>query len=198
MMSAASGVGTPPNDHPRGQAGDDPECRRQCHQGVRTLDDRRRPFEFFEQRLEHDPSKMDLAEALFTPLPRRPGRPPFRSVSATTAAWRAAWMAARVKSFAGWSPSTQSCRRRRPCSHRDAKGSVHGVRKRSCVVHCNVTVGPRAAGPWRRRVFSHVMIGSNDLDRSKRFYDALIATMGGEPGVIVPRTGSSTTIAAVG
>ena len=36
-------------------------------------------------------------------------------------------------------------------------------------------------------MFSHVMIGSNDLDRSKRFYDALIATMGGEPGVIDAR-----------
>ena len=31
-------------------------------------------------------------------------------------------------------------------------------------------------------MFSHVMLGSNDLERSKRFYDALIAVTGGEPG----------------
>jgi len=33
-------------------------------------------------------------------------------------------------------------------------------------------------------MFSHVMIGSNDIDRSKSFYDALFATMGGKPGLI--------------
>ena len=32
-------------------------------------------------------------------------------------------------------------------------------------------------------MFSHVMIGSNDLDRSKRFYDALFAATGGKAGV---------------
>ena len=31
-------------------------------------------------------------------------------------------------------------------------------------------------------MFSHVMIGSNDLERSKRFYDALFAAIGGKPG----------------
>ena len=31
-------------------------------------------------------------------------------------------------------------------------------------------------------MFSHVMIGSNDLARSKRFYDALFAALGGKPG----------------
>jgi catechol 2,3-dioxygenase-like lactoylglutathione lyase family enzyme len=31
-------------------------------------------------------------------------------------------------------------------------------------------------------MFSHVMIGSNDLDRSKTFYDALFVAMGGRPG----------------
>jgi catechol 2,3-dioxygenase-like lactoylglutathione lyase family enzyme len=31
-------------------------------------------------------------------------------------------------------------------------------------------------------MFSHVMIGSNDIERSKRFYDAVLATLGaGEP-----------------
>jgi len=32
-------------------------------------------------------------------------------------------------------------------------------------------------------VFSHVMIGSNDIARSKAFYDALLGAMGGQPGV---------------
>ena len=31
-------------------------------------------------------------------------------------------------------------------------------------------------------MFSHIMIGSNDLDRSKRFYDALFAAIGDKPG----------------
>jgi catechol 2,3-dioxygenase-like lactoylglutathione lyase family enzyme len=32
-------------------------------------------------------------------------------------------------------------------------------------------------------MFSHVMVGSNDIARSKKFYDALFVAMGGEPGV---------------
>ena len=32
-------------------------------------------------------------------------------------------------------------------------------------------------------MFSHVMIGSNDITRSKTFYDALFGAMGGKPGV---------------
>ena len=31
-------------------------------------------------------------------------------------------------------------------------------------------------------MFSHLTIGSNDLDRSKTFYDALFAAIGGKPG----------------
>ncbi|MCP2137866.1 catechol 2,3-dioxygenase-like lactoylglutathione lyase family enzyme [Rhizobium sp. SLBN-94] len=31
-------------------------------------------------------------------------------------------------------------------------------------------------------MFTHVMIGSNDLERSKAFYDATFAALGGEPG----------------
>lgn len=31
-------------------------------------------------------------------------------------------------------------------------------------------------------MFSHVMVGSNDIARSKRFYDALFGAMGGKPG----------------
>jgi catechol 2,3-dioxygenase-like lactoylglutathione lyase family enzyme len=30
-------------------------------------------------------------------------------------------------------------------------------------------------------VFSHVMVGSNDIPRSKKFYDALFAAIGGKP-----------------
>ena len=36
-------------------------------------------------------------------------------------------------------------------------------------------------------MFSHIMIGSNDIDRSKRFYDALSAATGGKPGVVDPK-----------
>jgi catechol 2,3-dioxygenase-like lactoylglutathione lyase family enzyme len=32
-------------------------------------------------------------------------------------------------------------------------------------------------------MFSHVMIGSNDIARSKKFYDALFGAMGAKPGV---------------
>ncbi|SFP49181.1 VOC family protein [Sphingomonas rubra] len=31
-------------------------------------------------------------------------------------------------------------------------------------------------------MFSHMMVGSNDMDRSKRFYDATFAALGGKPG----------------
>jgi catechol 2,3-dioxygenase-like lactoylglutathione lyase family enzyme len=31
-------------------------------------------------------------------------------------------------------------------------------------------------------MFSHVMIGSNDIARSKKFYDALFTALGGKPG----------------
>lgn len=36
-------------------------------------------------------------------------------------------------------------------------------------------------------MFSHIMIGSNDIARSKRFYDALVGAMGGKMGVQDPR-----------
>src|SRR3984893_13288167 len=47
---------------------------------------------------------------------------------------------------------------------------------------------------WRRRsicasdeertgMFSHIMIGSNDIARSKKFYDALFVAMGAQPAV---------------
>ena len=32
-------------------------------------------------------------------------------------------------------------------------------------------------------MFSHVMIGSNDIARSKKFYDALFGAVGGKPGM---------------
>ena len=36
-------------------------------------------------------------------------------------------------------------------------------------------------------MFSHMMVGSNDLDRAKTFYDALFAAIGGKPGFMDPR-----------
>lgn len=36
-------------------------------------------------------------------------------------------------------------------------------------------------------MFSHITVGSNDIDRSKSFYDAIFAAMGGTPGIIDPK-----------
>jgi catechol 2,3-dioxygenase-like lactoylglutathione lyase family enzyme len=36
-------------------------------------------------------------------------------------------------------------------------------------------------------MFSHVMLGSNDIERSKKFYDATFAAFGGKPGVVDPK-----------
>ena len=36
-------------------------------------------------------------------------------------------------------------------------------------------------------MYSHMMVGSNDIARSKKFYDATFATMGGKPGMQDPR-----------
>jgi catechol 2,3-dioxygenase-like lactoylglutathione lyase family enzyme len=36
-------------------------------------------------------------------------------------------------------------------------------------------------------MFSHVMIGSNDIDRSKQFYDALFGAMGAQPAAVDAR-----------
>ena len=33
-------------------------------------------------------------------------------------------------------------------------------------------------------MYSHVMVGANDIEESKAFYDAILGTMGHEPGVI--------------
>ena len=33
-------------------------------------------------------------------------------------------------------------------------------------------------------MFSHVMLGANDVQASKQFYDAILATLGHAPGVI--------------
>lgn len=36
-------------------------------------------------------------------------------------------------------------------------------------------------------MYSHMMVGSNDLDKSKAFYDALFIAMGGREGSIDPK-----------
>ena len=33
-------------------------------------------------------------------------------------------------------------------------------------------------------MFSHIMVGSNDIDRTKTFYDALLGALGGKPGIV--------------
>lgn len=37
-------------------------------------------------------------------------------------------------------------------------------------------------------MFSHVVVGSNDLERSKKFYDAVFGAMGGNPGMQADET----------
>ena len=36
-------------------------------------------------------------------------------------------------------------------------------------------------------MFSHVMIGANDIQASKKFYDAVLGALGHKPGVIDPK-----------
>ncbi|WP_423140721.1 VOC family protein [Parablastomonas sp. CN1-191] len=36
-------------------------------------------------------------------------------------------------------------------------------------------------------MYSHMMVGSNDIDRSKKFYDATFAAVGGQPGIVDPK-----------
>ncbi|MDE2578492.1 MAG: VOC family protein [Hyphomicrobiales bacterium] len=36
-------------------------------------------------------------------------------------------------------------------------------------------------------MFSHIMIGSNDIERSKKFYDAVFTAMGGKPASVDPK-----------
>ncbi len=33
-------------------------------------------------------------------------------------------------------------------------------------------------------MYSHMMVGSNDIDRSKKFYDAIFTATGGKPGTV--------------
>lgn len=36
-------------------------------------------------------------------------------------------------------------------------------------------------------MFSHIMVGADDLDASRRFYDAVLGALGHEPGVMDPK-----------
>ena len=36
-------------------------------------------------------------------------------------------------------------------------------------------------------MFSHIMLGANDIDVSKKFYDAVLGALGCKPGVIDPK-----------
>ena len=42
-------------------------------------------------------------------------------------------------------------------------------------------------------MFSHVMLGANDLEASKKFYDAVLGVLGYEPGVLMNTDEYSTT-----
>ncbi|NBW76021.1 MAG: VOC family protein [Sphingomonadaceae bacterium] len=36
-------------------------------------------------------------------------------------------------------------------------------------------------------MYSHMMVGTDDIDRSKKFYDALFGAVGGKPGFVDPK-----------
>ena len=36
-------------------------------------------------------------------------------------------------------------------------------------------------------MYSHMMVGANDIDRAKTFYDALFGAVGGKPGIVDPK-----------
>ena len=36
-------------------------------------------------------------------------------------------------------------------------------------------------------MYSHMMVGSNDIAKSKAFYDALFSSVGGKPGITDPK-----------
>jgi len=36
-------------------------------------------------------------------------------------------------------------------------------------------------------MYSHMMVGSNDINKSKAFYDALFSSVGGKPGITDPK-----------
>jgi len=38
-------------------------------------------------------------------------------------------------------------------------------------------------------MFSHIFVGSNDIERSKKFYDATLGALGVPPGVVDPPSG---------
>ena len=38
-------------------------------------------------------------------------------------------------------------------------------------------------------MYSHILVGSNDIARSKKFYDALFTAIGGQPGARCGRAG---------
>jgi len=35
-------------------------------------------------------------------------------------------------------------------------------------------------------MYSHIMVGANDIEESKKFYDSTFAVLGGEPGRSFP------------
>ena len=41
-------------------------------------------------------------------------------------------------------------------------------------------------------MFSHVMVGADDLEKSKFFYDAILGAIGGKPGVTDPKDTANT------
>src|ERR1700755_3639458 len=58
--------------------------------------------------------------------------------------------------------------------HPTSAVGIHSVKVRT--THRSTSIGEKS------RMFSHVMIGTNDLEKAKSFYDALLGTLGVQPG----------------
>jgi hypothetical protein len=56
------------------------------------------------------------------------------------------------------------------------------------LMHAGTRISTQRSGiyNWRRNMFSHMMVGSNDI-ALKTFYDAAFAAMGGKPGIQDPK-----------
>src|SRR5260221_4009331 len=82
------------------------------------------------------------------------------------------------------------CRYRRPHSAIERErflllcrsSARHTVRRAGRFPLAGGGAGARNAHKGENEMFSHIMIGSDDIARSKKFYDALFAAMGAQPG----------------
>ena len=59
---------------------------------------------------------------------------------------------------------------------------LEDINKGFDLMHAGESIRSRRSLLREDRMFSHIMVGSNDIERSKRFYDALFDAIGAKPG----------------